>query len=297
MKRITLLRTLVFAVVAGAISCSPPSRSQADEIELRRLLHGPQRCDHVIGLLLRHGVNNDSNPAIALNTFRPLGPIAIPVAELGDLELVSVAHHAEIVAGCGPAFDLVIKNCSTRDVCGSRITMVGLFGRICPTSPNVTVKIDLIPAGQTVLVCVTLPIESLAMGNLNGQMIGFNRVLVVVDSFDQFMESNEANNLRVFDTASIPVATVAVEVTESVGVVSGIATGVAAVIESAAVVAAPAVTADPVVADPVASPEMTIAPAVTQPAAPEATSNLSEPDLQSAINQFTDQATAEQEAS
>ena len=308
MKRIHFLHTLMFAVVAGTMFSSPLSRVHADDIELRRLLHGPERCDHVIGLLLRHGVNNDTT-AGGLNTFHPLGPIAIPAADLGDLELISVARHAETAAGCGPAFDLVIKNCSTRDVCGSRLTLVGLFGRICPTSPNVTIKIDSLPAGQALQVCLTLPIESLAMGNLNGQVIGFNRVLVVIDSFDQFMESNEANNLRVFDAASIPVAVAAVEVIESAVATVGPATVGPATVGPATVGPAtvgPAAVTESVTSQPVTSPAFpgpsaTSQPVATQPATPPAMpqspSDLSEPDLQSAINQFTDEATAKQDAS
>lgn len=291
MKRISLLQTFVFAVVAATLFSCSSSRSFADDVELRRLLYGPGRCDHVIRLLHHYGVNNDSDQTVGVNGFHPFGPIAIPIAEIGDLQLVSIAQRAETVAGCGPAFNIVIKNCSIRDVCRSSVTLVGLFGRICPTSPSVTVKIDLLPAGQATEICVTLPIESLAMGNLNGQVIGFNRVLVAVDSFDELMESNEANNLRVFDLASIPVAAVAV-----------------AVFESAATVAAPIVTTEPAsavpmtvpgtqsVADPITVPATgpdAAAPVAPQSATPQAQSDMPQADLQSAINQFTDQVNAD----
>ena len=296
MKRIHLLHALVLAVVAGTVFSSSLSTAHADEVELRRLLHGPERCDHVIALLLRHGVNNESTAA-GLNTFDPLGPVAIPAADLGDLELISIARHAETAAGCGPAFDLVIKNCSTRDVCGSRLTLVGLFGRICPTSPNVTLKIDLLPAGQAVQVCVTLPIESLAMGNLNGHVIAFNRVLVVIDSFDQFMECNEANNLRVFDAASIPVAVA--QVTESVDVAVG-TTAVGTAVGNAAVgnaAVGDSSVSQPVLSQTVPDPSGAGQSVAAPTATPTSPSGLAEPDLQSAINQFTDEATAKQDAS
>ena len=306
MKCKLTFRALMFAVFAGTLLSGPLSPVQADDVDLRRLLHGPDRCDHVIGLLMRHGVNNDSDTAASLNTFHPLGPVAIPTADLGDLELVSVVRHAAMAAGCGPTFNVVVKNCSTRDVCGSRLTLVGLFGRICPTSPNVTASIDSLPAGQVAEVTVTLPIESLAMGNLNGQMIGFNRVLVVIDSFDQFMEANEANNLRVFDATSIPVATAAVEVSQPAGVVTETAT----VTDAGTAVPSQAVATQPAISQSLASPSVASQPGAGQPFAtqqvatqpgvtesPESSSDLPVSDLQSAINQFTDEATAKQDAS
>ncbi|PAY19552.1 hypothetical protein CKO51_10560 [Rhodopirellula sp. SM50] len=258
----------MFAVIAGTLIGNSLTVAHADEAALRRLLHGPDRCDHVIPMLLRHGVNNDSSPATAMHTFHPYGPIAIPATELGDLELISITRHADTAAGCGPSFDLVIKNCSTRDVCGAHVTLVGLLGRIRPTSPNVTTKLESIPAGQAIQVTATLPIQSLAMGNLNGQAIAMNQVLVVLDSFDQFMESNEANNLRLYDATTIPAASTAVAET--------------------------AVTAAPAAAE--ATPQdqaSSVNPPAAEPSSPsDSGMGLSSPDLRSAIDQFTDGNTA-----
>ncbi|QDV46484.1 hypothetical protein Enr13x_63930 [Stieleria neptunia] len=268
MKRHLRLCRWMFAVIAGTLIGNSLAVANADELALRRLLHGPDRCDHVIGLLLRHGVNNDSNPAAAMNAFHPHGPVAIPAAELGDLQLVSITRHADATAGCGPSFDVVIKNCSTRDVCGAHVTLVGLLGRIRPTSPNVTSKLDSIAAGQAIQVTLTLPIESLALGNLNGQAIAMNQVLVVIDSFDQFMESDEANNLRLYDAAEIPLAATAVAET--------------------AVAAAPAATE--------ATPQdqaSSVNPPAAEPSSPsDSGAGLSSPDLRSAIDQFTGGNTA-----
>ncbi|QEF96859.1 hypothetical protein Mal15_08890 [Stieleria maiorica] len=265
MKRPIPLCRWMFAAIAGTLLGNCLAVAHADDAELRRLLHGPDRCDHVIGLLLRHGVNNNANPAATVNAFHPYGPVAIPAAELGDLQLESIARHAD-TTGCGPSFDLVIKNCSTRDVCGAHVTLVGLLGRILPTSPNVTAKLDSVPAGQAIQVTLTLPIESLAMGNLNGQIIGLNRVLVVVDSYDQFMESDEANNLRSYELAALPLA--AAVVTE--------------VTESAAAVSPETTTPDPTT------------DASSQSAQPSSPSDIgggfSSPDLRTAIDQFTDNA-------
>lgn len=277
MKRIRISSFMLLALFASSTMFTTNSVARADDVDLHRLLHGPERCDHVIGLLLRHGVNNDSPAPATTHTFHPYGPITIPATDIGDLELISIAQHGETSAGCGPSFNLVIKNCSARDVCGSRVTLVGLLGRIRPTSPNVTVKIESLPAGQAVEVTLTLPIDALAMGNLNGQAIAMNRVLVVLDSYDQFMESNEANNLRMYETSAIPVVTAAAPPTPTDAVVSDAATSSPA----ATAPAATAVTQDQ-----------------TEPASPSDSSvGLSSPDLKTAIDQFTDGATKEQDAS
>ncbi|MCA9140666.1 MAG: hypothetical protein KDB00_28030 [Planctomycetales bacterium] len=287
MKCIHSLFRLTFAALMCVPLLNASSIARADDIELRRLLHGPDRCDHVMSLLLRHGVNNDSNHVAGMNTFHPLGPIAIPAADLGDLELVSVTRHADVVANCGPAFDVVIKNCSTRDVCGSHVTIVGLFGRILPTSPNVTSKLESLPAGQAVQITLTLPIESLAMGNMNGQAIAMNRLLVVVDSFDQFMESNEANNLRVFDVAAIPIAVAAVPETTATETPVSVSSTSATL---------PAVEPTPIQSA-VQTTQLGAVQSEAEPASPsDSGSGLSSPDLQSAIDQFSAGTTSDQEA-
>ncbi|MCO8124716.1 hypothetical protein NHH03_23455 [Stieleria sp. TO1_6] len=273
MKRSHHLHHLTLTIIVAALALITTPRSHADDIELQRLLHGGTRCDHVIGLLMRYGVNNDSDAVAA--RYLP-GPIQIPTEELGDLQLVSIQRHPSAAAGCGPALDVVIQNCSTRDVCGSRLTVVALLGRICPTSPNVTSTIDSLPAGEAVQVTVTLPPEALAMGNLNGQAIAFDRILVAVDSYDQFMESNEANNLRVLDATEVP------EI--AVTAASLPAEAVPAEAVPAEAVPAEAVPTNTAPANP--------APAASDPGAMpnQPTPDQSQSDLQSAINQFSEVA-------
>ncbi|MCC9602821.1 hypothetical protein LOC67_19900 [Stieleria sp. JC731] len=201
---------LAFAMLFSA-TCAPEpflSTASADGIDLHRLMSGPDRCDHVISLLMRYGVNNDVDQYSNMQVYHPLGPIQLPTSELGDLQLVSIAKLADVHPGCGPTFEVTIKNCSTRAVHGMRLTLVGLLGRICPTSPSVTEKIDCLAAGAIVQLNVSLPVEAMAMGQYNGAPIPMNRLLVAVDSYDQFMESNEANNLKVMEMGAIPIASV-----------------------------------------------------------------------------------------
>ena len=117
---------------------------------------------------------------------------------------------------------MTVKNLGCRKVCNFHISVVALFGPICPTSPNNTVCVEDLGPGEAVEVIVQLPIEALAMGNRNGQVIGFQRVVVAIDSYDEFVETNEANNLKAFDVAALPVVTPTVTetVTETVESVS-----------------------------------------------------------------------------
>ena len=207
-RKLTLAATMI-VVAAGT--------AKADGVDLHQVLHGPTRCDHVIDLMMRHGINNDkAGYGGSMMHHSPMGPMWIPHDELGDLELVEVAQLPDANPACGPKFAVVIQNTSKRDVCGFRVTLVGLLGRIFPAAPTTVVKVDKICAGQAAEVHVQLPIEALAMGRRNGQAIEFTRLVVAIDSFDQFAECNEANNVKVFDRTSIALRAVVEQTTETV---------------------------------------------------------------------------------
>jgi hypothetical protein len=180
------------------------AEARADGVELSRVLHGPPGAGHVIDLMLRHGINRDG-PADRLASVHhsPLGSMWIPGNELGDLQLVEIAEIPSADLSCPPTYAVVVQNNSTRDVCGFRVSLVALFGRIVPSSPTTIVKVDKVCAGQAVEVQVQMPAESLAMGTRLGKPCEFQRVVVAVDSFDQFVEVNEANNVKVFDRTAI----------------------------------------------------------------------------------------------
>lgn len=183
------------------------NRASADEVDFDRVLGEGQRCDHVIRLVLQHGVNNSINlhsHDLLHNTG--LGTMVVPASEIGDLQLKQVTRIQHSNAASGPKFAVVIHNASSREVCDLRVTAVGLLSRIRPTSPTTVTKVQKILAGQSLEIQIVLPIESLTMGSLNGTSVGFRRLLVTIDSYDQFVETNEANNIKVFDLSSIPVA-------------------------------------------------------------------------------------------
>ncbi|WP_149499369.1 hypothetical protein [Roseiconus lacunae] len=295
MKRTQLSASLAVLILSAAALITP-STTIADDVTLHRLLTGPDRCDHVISLLMRYGVNNDRQTQSEIRMHHPLGPFQMPVSELGDLHLVSVAQHGTPQPGCGPAFEVMVKNCSTRDVHSLRLTAVGLFGRINPCSPNRTETIACLGAGQTAQVTVTLPVEALAMGQYNGAALPLNRLLVVLDSYDQFLESNEANNLRLFELTEIPAVTVAEVASTSIGVntSAGAASQASPTIQPAPAASSQAAPAQTTPAqegpNQMGSPEATTLPAPSSGQVPA----IRQSDLQSAINQFGQQTTSDQ---
>jgi hypothetical protein len=265
MKGLRFTHCLVAAsIVVGSIAAA-----QGEDLTTSQLLDG-SRCDHVIHLMHRYGVNNSVNcgPGASMLYHSPLGGLVINESDLGDLEIMQVSRIEHEDAVCGPRFAVLVRNHSCRDVCNFHVSVVGILGRIVPCSPNATVSVERICAGETLQVDVTLPIEALAMGNRNGQIIGMQRLVVVIDSFDQLVETNEANNLKAFDITQVPVLAPVVEQTAEAVAPSAVETGVA-----------------PATIAPGASP-------ATESVAPQAAEPSADP-LRSAIRQLANEPASE----
>lgn len=201
------IHLLLIAMAICLPFASQTTRAGADEVDFDRVFGAGQRCDHVIRLVLQHGVNNSVNlHSHDMLHHAGFGTMVVPASEIGDLQLKRVTRIQHSDPACGPKFAVVIHNASSREVCDLRVTAVGLLGRICPTSPTTVTKVQKILPGQSLEVQVALPIEALTMGSLNETTVGFRRLLFAIDSYDQFVETNEANNIKVFDLSSIPVA-------------------------------------------------------------------------------------------
>ncbi|MCC9657347.1 hypothetical protein [Rhodopirellula halodulae] len=161
------------------------------------------------------------NTAILFIAFCTIGIVicqgqehfVVPTEEIGDLEIVDVKQLPVVDQSCGPRFGIVIANHSNRCVKDFHVTAIGSLGRALPHSPHTTVVAGEIPAQGALQVEVSLPIETLAMGNRGGLIIGMQHLTVVIDSWDEFFESNEWNNRKCFSMDSLPI-----EVTEAVSV-------------------------------------------------------------------------------
>jgi hypothetical protein len=254
MNQLSISRLLLATCITAATAVV----GHAQGVHASQLLPGGSSCLHVISLIQLHGVNNsfDTGGTHLTAHHGPFGSYAVPDTELGDLEIVQIAQEAHVDPACGPKFIVTIRNNSCRDVCNFHVTVVATLGRIFPGSPNSSECVDTICAGATADVCVQLPVEALAMGNHNGQVIGFQKIIVAIDAFDELAETNEANNLKAFACGEIPVAAAAV-------VEEGEATVVTESLESLSATA------------PTAAP--TFAPAAPQPPAAVAPTEDEEP--------------------
>ncbi len=163
------------------------------------------RCDHVISMMLKHGVNNrfDRSEASRLLHSTSIIPTGLPLCELGDLELVQVSQLST-APNCGPRVAVQLMNRSNRKVGNFHVTAVAVFGQIRPDSPCVTTEVTELEAGAIVEVTLQLPVEAYAMGNRNGQPLAFQTLVIAIDSFDAMIESDESNNIRAIGASELP---------------------------------------------------------------------------------------------
>ena len=170
-------------------------------------------CGHVIEMLVRHGGLYELGPMGRSATVvpSPYGPFMMPASELGDLEIECISEVPQADPACAPTFVVTIANKSIRDLCDVQVSLVALLGPIRPFNPTAITRVERIPAGASIEVSLQLPIESLAMGRNGNAVIGFQKLLVAIDSLDQYLELDEANNLQLLCRADIPQQTVVVE--------------------------------------------------------------------------------------
>ncbi len=129
-------RLLLHTMVCSGILLSMTSGLHAQPLTVRTVLPASSRCDHVIQMMLRHGVNNSfdrSNTQSLLNQS-PFGGIQVPITEFGDLQIAQVTQLPPEAPVAGPKFAIVVMNQSNRAVCNFHVSLVAVFGSICPNS-------------------------------------------------------------------------------------------------------------------------------------------------------------------
>lgn len=200
MKRLLFLLSLV---LTRSILSSPLI---ADDNIIPALNQTTGHCGHVISMMLKHGVNNrfDRSEASRLLQSTPVLPNGLPTDEVGDLDIVQVAQ-LNSDSNCGPRVAVQMINRSNRKVARFHVTAVAVLGHICPDSPSTTLEVAELDAGAILEVQLQLPIEAFAMGNRNGTPIGFQTLIVAIDSFDVLCESDESNNVRAISASELPV--------------------------------------------------------------------------------------------
>ena len=180
---------------------------------LHPAFHGGCDAGHVIDLLARHGCRTPLLQPQQTIVNSPLGTVLMPSAEYGDLVIDSVV---ECLADpdCPPAFLITIKNCSPRPVCNIQVSLVAMLGPIRPLDPTAVATLAEIPAGGCAEIKIVLPPAALRMGANGGLAVGFQQLLVAIDSLDQFAELDEANNIQLLNRCDIPKQEVVVEQAE-----------------------------------------------------------------------------------
>ncbi len=196
MKRRSLM-TMATAVATIVSACALPSAAATPPIDdgLRRVLWGGPRCDHVIRLMMRAAMGED----------REFGRgFEASAEELGDLQIGGVAMLPGAPSEAPPTYLVTVTNASPREVCGVDLTLVAIVGQIRPCDPTASERIERIGPGESVRVRVRLPVDALAMPVGYGQTSPFHKLAVAIDSLDQFLEADEANNVLVLNRVDIP---------------------------------------------------------------------------------------------
>ena len=158
-------------------------------------------CDHMIQLMLRHGVNNQCDRSLGSRLVNPssVHGAADIVSDAGDLEVLyaNLAPPSEI--SIGPRLAIAVVNRSPMEARDFHVSVAAIVGQIHPHSPISTVRIDRIGPGESLEVSVPIPVDTLLVGRSQGTSPGFERLIVAVDCFNRIIESDEANNVRLFE--------------------------------------------------------------------------------------------------
>jgi hypothetical protein len=238
MRTRTFIKTCVF-LIAGATLFSgqrtccaqvPAVQSQglAPAVELQdsgQVLGIPSTdCMHVIEQLhMNRFLQNAGLRGVEGGPGIMVPGLSLPI-QPGDIELQGVQMISEGDGVTGPAYVLTLQNHSEIPVGDFRITLVAVQGRIHPSSPSVTALVKRMEVGAVAQFQVQLPASGMQMSNGMGQLAPFDTLVVAVDSFDQLMERDELNNVRILVRTAIPAVVAAVPAAQPAVTVEGGAT-------------------------------------------------------------------------
>ncbi len=162
-------------------------------------------CRHVIDMLIRKSqlarFGGQVQPApVAFGGFYG-GPVFVQ-PNLGDLQLGAVNMVADATPDSAPIYSVTICNKSQFDVGCFHVSAVAVLGEIQPFSPITTIKVPKLCAGESVCVELGMPYAAMAMGCGNTRC-AFDKLVVAVDAYDQFIECDEMNNIAVFQRDAV----------------------------------------------------------------------------------------------
>ena len=154
-------------------------------------------CGHVIDLLIRNRMRQQSGAvgaelAPGLLLSRP--PSSNP---FGDLELLDVNLVTDGGPGCGPVIQVTVRNNSAVAVGNFQISIVGILGQIHAHCPTARGTVTQIPAGAVAQFQLQLPASAMTIAFQGQPTAPFDTIVTAIDSFDELMEANELNNVRI----------------------------------------------------------------------------------------------------
>ena len=154
-------------------------------------------CGHVIDLLIRNRMRQQSGAVGA--ELAPGLLLSRPPSsnQIGDLELVDVHLVTDGGPGCGPVIQVTVRNNSALAVGNFQISIVGVLGQIHAHCPTVRGTVTQISAGAVAPFQLQLPASAMTLGFQGQPTAPFDTVVVAIDSFDELMEANELNNVRI----------------------------------------------------------------------------------------------------
>jgi len=183
-----------------AIAAAPTivtSTSFADPRTSQILGVPESHCGHVIDLLIRNRMRQQSG-AVGTELAPGLLLSRPPSAnQFGDLELVDVSLVTDGGSACGPVIQVTVRNNSAIAVGNFQISIVGVLGQIHAHCPTARGTVTQIPAGAVAPFQLQLPASAMTMGFQGQPMTPFDTIVTAIDSFDELMEANELNNVRI----------------------------------------------------------------------------------------------------
>ena len=189
------------AVTVQATVAAPPtivaSTAFADP-RISQILGAPEsHCGHVIDLLIRNRMRQQTGAVGA--ELAPGLLLSMPPSshQFGDLELVDVHLVTDGGPGCGPVIQVTVRNNSPVVAGNFQISFVGVLGQIHAHCPTARGTVTQIPAGAVAPFQLQLPASAMTLGFQGQPTAPFDTIVVAIDSFDELMEANELNNVRI----------------------------------------------------------------------------------------------------
>jgi hypothetical protein len=129
------------------------------------------------------------------------GPVFVQ-PKLGDLVLGPVNMVADATPDSAPIYAVTICNKSEYEVGCFHVSAVAVHGEIHEFSPITTIKVPKLCAGESVCIELQIPYAAMAMGHGNVRC-AFDKLVVAIDAFDQYIECDEMNNIAVFQRDAV----------------------------------------------------------------------------------------------